>query len=59
MTKREAKAKREAWRKAVAEGRVVRYGAGERFESYKSSAEALAAVANARQWGLVAAVVTP
>lgn len=40
MTKKEARAGKEAWTKALAEGRVVRFDEGMSFRSFKSNADA-------------------
>ena len=34
MTKKEAKARKEAWTKALADGRVVKYNDGMEFQSF-------------------------
>ncbi len=51
ITKKQAKERTAAWRLAVSEGRVVRYGdpkdAEVRFEAYATPAEALAVVLDA------------
>ena len=57
MTKKEAKARKEAYTKALKEGRVVRYNEGCSFRSFATVAAAEAYVAEITGAGLAANIV--
>lgn len=57
MTKREAKANKAAYQRAIAEGRVVRYSKGEFFRVLPTAALAAMAVKVAESDGYIANVV--
>ncbi len=56
-TKKEAIARKAAWSKALAEGRVVRYNGGLSLTSYPTIEQALLAVEVATAVGLDASIV--
>jgi len=51
MTKKEAKARKEAWNKAIDEGRALRFGNGQYFKSYPTIEACHAALAEAKAAG--------
>ena len=57
MTKKEAKARKEAYTKALAEGRVVRYNNGLSFRSFKTVEDAEAFAEQARQMDKDAGII--
>jgi hypothetical protein len=57
MTKKEAKARKEAYTKALKEGRVVNYNGGCSFRSFPTAAAAEAYVAELKTAGLDAKIV--
>lgn len=57
MTKKEAIARRDAWEKAVNEGRVVNFPGMQSFQSYKTVDDAEQAVEEAHAAGLSAHIV--
>lgn len=58
-TKKQAAARKAAWTKALAEGRVVRYDKGARFQSFKTAEVARQTVARCVADGMDAEIVTP
>jgi len=59
MTKKEAKARKEAWTKALMEGRVVRFNDGMEFRSFLTADAAETFRRNLRRQGIDAVVVNP
>lgn len=57
MTKKEAKARKEAWQRALNEHRVVSINHGEQFREYTTAEHASRAVTEALKAGMPAKVV--